>query len=119
MLTFGKINIHRDSAPNEIKNSISAEQTISEAKITTDEALKVTVMPNPSTTYFSLKFESKYDTPLSMRVIDVSGRVVDAISKIGSNSTIQVGHHYTSGTYFAEILQGAKRKVVQLIKVRG
>ncbi|MDE3251261.1 MAG: HYR domain-containing protein [Bacteroidota bacterium] len=85
----------------------------------TNEELKVTVMPNPSTTYFTLKLESKYSTPVNMRVMDASGRVVDAKSKIGSNSTIQIGHNYISGTYFAEMIQGNKRKVVQLIKGRG
>jgi alpha-tubulin suppressor-like RCC1 family protein len=85
----------------------------------TEEELKVTVMPNPSTTYFTLKLESKYETPVNMRVMDGRGRVVDAKSKIGANSTIQIGHNYSSGTYYAELIQGNKRKVVQLIKVRG
>ena len=87
--------------------------------VSTEEELKVTVMPNPSTTYFTLKLESKYETPISMRVMDGSGRVVDAKSKIGANSTIQIGHNYSSGTYYAELIQGTKRKVVQLIKAKG
>ena len=86
---------------------------------TSEEELKITVMPNPSTTYFTLKFESKYETPLNLRVMDASGRVVDAKSKVGSNSTLQIGANYASGTYFAEITQGGTRKVIQLIKVRG
>ena len=86
---------------------------------TTEEELKVTVMPNPSTTYFTLKLESRYETPISMRVMDASGRVMDAKSKIGANSTIQIGHNYSSGTYYAELIQGTKRKVVQLIKAKG
>ena len=96
--------------------SITAETKVAEVK-STEEALKVTVMPNPTTTYFTLKLESKYETPVNMRVMDASGRVVDARSKIGSNSTIQIGHNYSSGIYYAEMIQGTKRKVVQLIKV--
>ncbi len=98
--------------------SITAETKVAEVK-STEEELKVTVMPNPTTTYFTLKLESKYETPVNMRVMDASGRVVDARSKIGSNSTIQIGHNYSSGTYYAEMIQGTKRKVVQLIKGRG
>ncbi len=86
--------------------------------VTTEEELKVTVMPNPSTTHFTLKLESRFETPISMRVMDGSGRVVDAKSNIGANSTIQIGHNYSSGTYYAELIQGAKRKVVQLMKVK-
>lgn len=73
-------------------------------------------MPNPSTTHFTLKLESRYETPVNMRVMDASGRVIDSRSRIGSNSTIQIGHNYSSGIYYAEMIQGTKRKVVQLIK---
>jgi hypothetical protein len=104
------------SNTNAITQTISKESAINAS---TEEELKVTVMPNPSTTYFTLKLESKYSTPVNMRVMDASGRVVDAKSKIGSNSTIQIGHNYSSGTYYAEMMQGTKRKVIQLIKGRG
>lgn len=89
------------------------------AETSSEFDLKVTIMPNPSTTYFTLKFESKYTTPLNLRVMDANGRVVDAKSKVAANSTLQMGANYASGTYYAEIQQGTTRKVVQLIKVRG
>jgi len=100
-----------------ITQSVNAEKEIPEA-ITSTEELKITVMPNPSTTYFTLKLESKYQEPVSMKVMDGSGRVVDARSKVASNGTIQIGHNYSSGTYYAEMIQGARHKVVQLIKVK-
>ena len=106
-----------------VENAITQTSTQSVTKevkvISTEEEFSVKVSPNPSTTYFTLKLESKYQTPVNMRVMDARGRVIDARSKIGSNSTIQVGHSYSSGTYFAEMIQGTKRKVVQLIKGRG
>jgi len=108
------------STPVPVLNNttITLATTLEKESATTDEDLKVTVSPNPSTTYFTLKIESKYATPVSMRVMDGRGRVVDAKSEIGANSTIQIGHNYASGTYYAEMIQGTKRKVVQLIKVR-
>lgn len=102
-----------------ISSSPVVQKIVAEVTATSEEELKITVMPNPSTTYFTLKFESKYEIPVNLRVMDASGRVVDAKSKIGSNSTFQIGHNYSSGTYYAEIIQGTKRQVVQLIKVRG
>ncbi|MES2328650.1 MAG: cadherin-like beta sandwich domain-containing protein [Bacteroidota bacterium] len=105
------------NAVTPVINSVVAEKV--ETKITTEEELKVTVMPNPTTTYFTLKLESKYQTPISLRVMDARGRVVDARSKISANSTIQIGHNYSSGTYYAELIQGTKHKLVQLIKGRG
>ncbi|MES2332665.1 MAG: LamG-like jellyroll fold domain-containing protein [Bacteroidota bacterium] len=111
------------TAPAIIVNSVTpVMQSVTEkiqTTVSTEEELKVTVMPNPSTTYFTLKLESKYETPVNIRVMDGRGRVVDARSKIGANSTIQIGHNYSSGTYYAELIQGTKRKVVQLIKGKG
>jgi hypothetical protein len=98
------------------------QATAKDAETTTvssEEDFKVTAMPNPTTTFFTLKIESRYQTPVALRVMDAQGRVVDARSKIGANSTIQIGHNYSSGTYYAELIQGTKRKVVQLIKVKG
>ena len=85
---------------------------------TSEEELSVQVAPNPSANYFTLKLESKYSTPVSLKVMDATGRVVEAKSGIVANSTIQIGQNYTSGTFYAEMTQGTKRKVVQLIKVK-
>lgn len=98
--------------------SATAAKEVNEVVAKSEEELKVTVMPNPSTKYFTLKLESKYDQPVNLRVMDGSGRIVDARSKLGSNSTLQIGQNYSSGTYYAELIQGNLRKVVQLIKVK-
>jgi hypothetical protein len=82
------------------------------------EDLKVTVAPNPSPDYFTIKLQSKFDTPVALRVIDASGRVIDSKAKLGANSTMQVGQNYLPGIYFAEFTQGTQRKVIQLMKTR-
>ncbi|WP_026769939.1 HYR domain-containing protein [Asinibacterium sp. OR53] len=88
-------------------------------KVSSEESeLKVTVAPNPTSTYFTLKIQSRYETPVNLRVMDASGRAIEARSGLHSNSSLQVGENYQSGTYFAEFIQGSKRKVVQLIKAR-
>ena len=83
-----------------------------------EESFTVKVSPNPSTNFFTLKLESKFETPVSIVVMDVTGRVIDAKSKIASNSTIQIGQNYISGKYYAEIIQGTTHKTVQLMKVK-
>jgi hypothetical protein len=85
---------------------------------TEENGLKITVAPNPTTTYFTLKVQGRDGQPVELRVVDAQGRVVDAKSKLAINSTIQVGHNYLPGTYFAEFIQGTERKVVQLMKLR-
>jgi YVTN family beta-propeller protein len=103
----------------EMKQGVTAETKQEIKAAATEDDLKITVMPNPSTTYFTLKLQSRNDIPVNLRVMDAGGRVVDARSRLGANSTLQVGHNYTSGTYYAEFIQGGTRKVIQLIKARG
>lgn len=108
-----------EPAPTTVSNALTSKAVVEgESKAARDEELKVTVMPNPSATYFTLKLESKYDAPVNMRVVDVLGRVVDNRVKLGSNATVEVGHNYQSGTYFAEFIQGNRRRVVQLLKIK-
>ncbi len=83
-----------------------------------EDEMKITVMPNPSSSYFTLKIESRFSDLINLRVMDASGRVIDAKTKIRPNSTIQVGYNYNSGVYYAEMIQDKRRKVVQLIKSR-
>lgn len=95
-------------------------QALTEAtqKTGQEESLKVTVMPNPSASVFTIKLQSKYDAPVQMRITDATGRAVESRANLGANSTVQVGASFMSGTYYAEFIQGNQRKVVQLIKVR-
>jgi PKD repeat protein len=83
------------------------------------EDLTVVVMPNPSSTYFTLKISSKNQAPVNMRVVDAAGKVIEAKQQLAPNSTLQIGHNYVSGVYIVEMIQGNTRKAVQLIKARG
>ncbi len=99
-----------------ISNSIgSFTQKISEEAVS---AFQVTVLPNPSSDYFTLKISGKTQSPVQLRIIDASGRSMESRNNLNANSTVQVGHQLNPGTYFAEVTQGSERKVVQLIKIK-
>ncbi len=123
---WNSYNCSAPAAPVTVLTSNNSQTTITEettsfkqqATARSEEELKVTVMPNPTRTYFTLKLESKYDAPVTLRVVDASGRAVESRAKLGANSTVQIGHNYQTGNYFAEFIQGNRRKVVQLIKVK-
>ncbi|NCT95011.1 MAG: HYR domain-containing protein [Chitinophagaceae bacterium] len=93
------------------------ETTVKE-QTDTDADLHVTVLGNPSRNAFTLKIQSKHNLPVQIRVMDMNGRTVEAKANQLPNSNVQIGQHYQSGTYFAEIVQGTRRRVVQLIKVQ-
>jgi hypothetical protein len=105
--------------PKQLEEPIEVKPDVKTAAAPVVEELKVVVMPNPTTTYFTIRLESKDKAPVNLRVMDGSGRVIDAKQKMEPNSSFQMGHGYSSGTYYAEFIQGNKRKVIQLIKGRG
>jgi len=103
------------------KNSVETDKSII-AQTTGDteraDDIKISVAPNPSSGYFTLLLQSKFDTPVTLKITDITGRIVEARSKLSANSSVQVGGNYRPGVYYAEMLQGLQHKVVQLIKVK-
>lgn len=95
----------------------SSQFTTAENK-TTDESFTVQVIGNPSTSYFTLKLQSSSQAAVQIRVTDATGRMVEAKANNNANSTVQIGHDFKPGIYYAELLQGSSRKVVQLMKLR-
>jgi hypothetical protein len=104
------VNKKKGNADNLSRSSVSAEEHM--------PSLEVTVAPNPSTSYFTLIIKSNSSSPVSVKVADASGRVIEAKTGIAPGSRVQVGHSYIGGNYFAEMTQGTQRKVVQLVKIK-
>jgi hypothetical protein len=81
------------------------------------EKLEVTVMPNPSNTFFNLAIRGSNKNNVRVRVLDIFGQVVERHDKIAANTTLQLGHSWASGPYFVEVIQDDQRKFVKIIKV--
>ena len=81
------------------------------------EKLEVNVMPNPSNTFFSLVIKANTNNPVQVRVTDILGRVVERYEKISGNTTLRIGHRWTSGPYFVEVVQDNQRRFVKIIKI--
>lgn len=97
--------------------------TITEVLLTNTQMRKqngvsfdVTVSRNPTTDYFLLGVKTEDPELLQLRITDINGRLVEKRDKVTS-LTIAVGSRFQTGVYFAEIKQGANRKVVKLIKL--
>lgn len=77
----------------------------------------VRVYPNPSTSYFTLNIETGNEKDkISVRLIDVSGRVVEVRNHLSGAQTLRIGNNLKAGLYFAEIRQGNVSKQVKLLK---
>jgi hypothetical protein len=83
-----------------------------------NEQITLRIFPNPSPTEFNL-IPSNYftDIPMTLRVIDGLGRLVEVYNNVLSGEVINLGAHYKSGVYFAEIIQGRNRVVKKLVKL--
>jgi hypothetical protein len=77
----------------------------------------VTVLPNPSTNFFTIRVKSDNDNArLQMKVMDILGRIVERRSNLQNNQSVQVGDHYQRGVYFVEISDGRMKEVIKLIR---
>ena len=79
-------------------------------------SLEVRVMPNPTPNFFNVVIKGTDAGPVTVRVMDVYGRVLQVHQKIGANATLRMGQNWTGGAYFVEVSQGNERKVVKVIK---
>ncbi len=78
--------------------------------------LEVRVAPNPTMSDFVLIVNSKTDDLVNIKVTDAYGKLVATLNKVVPGSAVRVGSNFTSGVYFAEIVQGTQRKVVKMVK---
>lgn len=92
------------------KSSIEKENIV-------DKKLAIVVFPNPSTKGFMLNVTGDAGSPLTLRVIDISGRIIE-VKNVTSTQTIRIGNDYKAGMYFAELMQGEERKIVKLVKIQ-
>ncbi len=73
--------------------------------------------PNPTRNFFSVTLASSNTSDrITLRVIDLQGRVVETRSGLKSGQTIQVGGSLRPGTYLIENIQGSERKIQTVIK---
>ena len=73
--------------------------------------------PNPSTSQFTVQIESSNRTEkIQVRVMDLSGRIVELLNNLSGSQTIRLGGNYRPGMYIVEMIQGDSRKQLKLIK---
>jgi hypothetical protein len=69
---------------------------------------KIDIIPNPSSNYFSLVINTKDPSPVSIRIMDVLGRVVEVKNNMAVSEKYTFGNVLKPGVYLAEIIQGKK-----------
>lgn len=118
-LAVGNLEVSPDSSFGSsstlVKNSSLTNQ-LREIQESYAGKLNVTVLPNPSRSYFTLHIQSGSDKPLQVKTVDAFGRVIESRDGIPASGTLMLGGKYRPGIYFAEMLQGSDRVILKLIK---
>ncbi len=93
--------ISRTIVPSTIKTSI--------------DPMKINVYPNPTTNTFQMFVKTPTASKITMRVLDVQGRLIKTIS-FNSDETIAFGNDLKSGVYMVEVREGNVVKTVRVVK---
>jgi len=95
--------------------------TVTSKAVEKEESLpdkfNVVVTPNPSNHSFSITVHSNNGIgKISVRVVDVLGRVLENRNSVTEGQTFRLGENYKPGIYLVEAIQGNERKTLKLIK---
>lgn len=93
-----------------LKTEISENGSVSRSA-----GFEVEIRPNPTAEQFNLKVESASDETVSIRISDMTGRVIFSQDALNKN-TISFGGNFVPGIYFVRIAQGEKVKTVKVAK---
>ena len=80
-----------------------------------NKLFNISLLPNPSSNQFSLTAHSGSTAPVSVRILDASGRSVYQ-SKGQAGQTFSFGDKFANGLYLVEVKQGDKVQVVKAVK---
>lgn len=80
--------------------------------------LKAIALPNPSSTSFTLQLQSTSSAPVSILILDYTGRVIEKKDGVPPNGSLQLGIHYPVGVYQVYVLQGSGSVTLKLIKAK-
>ncbi len=80
--------------------------------------LQVKAYPNPTEGRFTVVVNtSNRRDEIQLRVVDISGRVIELKNSVVAGQTLQFGDTYAPGTYFIEVAQGKARKQVKVFRL--
>ena len=80
------------------------------------KTLAVSGYPNPSESSFSVQINGRSTEKISIRVTDLTGRLIEARNNIGATQVLKIGSTYKAGMYYIEVTQGAAKRQLKMVK---
>ncbi|MEO5782781.1 MAG: HYR domain-containing protein, partial [Ginsengibacter sp.] len=93
-----------------------------ESSIKNDETVvtgfSLKVLNNPSRDHFTLNIQTNSLDKMTVRLIDIYGRVIESKFNLTGSQVLQIGANLNAGTYQVELQQGKQRTQLKLVKLR-
>ena len=82
----------------------------------TENALEVSMYPNPFNSTVHVKIESNGADPIELKMFDLTGRLVIEKKNIETNFDLTLSNEIGTGIYFVQVKQGDYQKVLRMVK---
>ncbi|CAN5703761.1 hypothetical protein BH10BAC2_BH10BAC2_42740 [soil metagenome] len=96
-------------------SAVSGESALASPDNSLSYNIDTKVLPNPSSTEFTLLLKSDRQEAVEIRVMDMYGKIVHR-AKGSVNNAYRFGSRFAAGSYFVQILQNDKIKTIKIIK---
>jgi hypothetical protein len=81
------------------------------------EALSIKAIPNPASNEFIVTVNGvKTNEKMTLRVVDLYGRMIEVKSNITAGSSFSIGSKYSNGYYFIQLINGRNLRQVKVLK---
>jgi Secretion system C-terminal sorting domain/SprB repeat len=97
-------------------SGVTTQQEV-DKQVKTNDVFNVSAFPNPSGSYFNIKIETSKDEKANLRVMDITGKLIEERKNLSSNQIERLGDRYINGVYLVEVIQGTNRKTIRLVKM--
>jgi hypothetical protein len=77
--------------------------------------LQATAFPNSFARFINIKWSGS-NKPVTIQITDALGKLVERKNGLAGSGTLQTGHNFKPGVYFAVIVQGSEKIMLRLIK---
>lgn len=103
---------------DERPTAVTSKEQAVKAEVPSTPAFNVVVTPIPTAFQFTVNLiGTDHQQPVTIRVYDHLGRVIDHRGGLNVGRTITLGDKYLKGYYILEAIQGNHRKTLKLIKL--
>jgi uncharacterized delta-60 repeat protein len=82
-----------------------------------DVILDINVLPNPSYSSFLLQLNGSKTSAIFVNIYTADGKFIEQ-KKAYYNQSLLIGEAYSTGIYFAEIVQEYRRQTIKLVKLK-